>query len=132
MRVLDFLRHILGLQVIRVDSPVYAELQNLAERERRTKEAVAADLLAGALVQRRAAEINLRRWQGLSGREQDVAALICLGYTNAEIAARLSLALPTVKYHVRNVLYKFELERRAELRLALSEWDFGAWRRGGE
>ncbi len=80
-----------------------------------------------ALVQRKTAEINLARWEALSPREQQVAALVCLGFTNRQIADHLVLSHETVKTHVRNVLYKFDLRSKAELRQALADWDFSAW-----
>lgn len=127
MYFLQLIQRILGLQVIHLDQPTLAELQNLAEQENRPKEVVAADLLAFALVQRGAAETNLRRWQELSPREREVTALLCLYYTNSQIARRLSISTPTVKTHVRNILRKFGLSRRSDLRLVLAEWDFSAW-----
>jgi len=123
----QLIQRILDLQVLHLDRPTLNELQNLAEQENRPKEVVAADLLAFALVQRGAAETKLRRWQELSPREREVTALVCLGYANRQIAARLSISLPTVKTHVRNILRKFGLSRRSDLRLVLAEWDFGAW-----
>jgi DNA-binding CsgD family transcriptional regulator len=127
MHFLQLIQRILGLQVIHLDQPTLTELQNLAEQENRPKEAVAADLLAFALVQRGAAETKLRRWQELSPREREVTALLCLYYTNSQIARRLSISTPTVKTHVRNILRKFGLSRRSDLRLVLAEWDFSAW-----
>ena len=127
MNFWQLIQRILGLQVIHLDQPTLSELQNLAEQENRPKEVVAADLLAFALVQRGAAEAKLRQWQELSPREREVTALVCLSYTNREIATRLSLSLSTVKTHVRNVLRKFGLSRRSDLRLVLAEWDFSAW-----
>jgi DNA-binding CsgD family transcriptional regulator len=56
-----------------------------------------------------------------------VTALTCLGYTNRQIAARLVLSPETVKTHLRNVLRKFDLPTKAELRRALADWDFGDW-----
>jgi len=123
----QLIQRTLGLQVIRLDQPTLYELQNLAEQENRPKEVVAADLLAFALVQRGAAETKLRLWQELSPREREVTALVCLDYTNRQIATRLALSTPTVKTHVRNVLRKFGLSRRSDLRLVLAEWDFSAW-----
>lgn len=123
----QLIQRVLSLQVIHLDQLTLNELQNLAEQEKRPKEVVAADLLAFALVQRGAAETKLRRWQELSPREREVTALMCLNYTNRQIATRLSIALPTVKTHVRNILRKFSLSRRSDLRLALAEWDFSAW-----
>lgn len=127
MSIWQIIQRTLGLQVIHLDQPTITELQNLAEQENRPKEAVAADLLAFALVQRGAAETKLRRWQELSPREREVTALLCLSYTNRQIATRLSISHPTVKTHVRNILRKFGLSRRADLRLVLAEWDFSAW-----
>jgi len=127
MSLWQWLRRILGLQVIRVDLPVLDELQSLAEQEQRPREAVAADLISFALAQRRTAEARLDRWRLLSPREQQVAALVCLNYTNPETAARLNISLPTVKTHVRNILIKFQLARRGDLRQALAEWDFSTW-----
>jgi DNA-binding CsgD family transcriptional regulator len=123
----EFIQRTLGLQVIHLDQPTLYELQNLAAQENRPKEVVAADLLAFALVQRGAAETKLRLWQELSPREREVTALVCLDYTNSQIATRLALSTPTVKTHVRNVLRKFGLSRRSDLRLVLAEWDFSAW-----
>lgn len=123
------LQRFLGIQVIPVDPSVLDKLQNLAEREQRPKEAVAAELLSIALIQRGAAEASLQSWRALSYREREVAALICLDYTNAEIAVRLSISLPTVKSHVRNILRKFGVSRRADLRAVLAAWDFSAWDR---
>ena len=112
---------------VRFEHTLLTELQALAERERRSPDEVAGDLLAGALRQRQSAEENLQRWRNLSPREQQVAALICLNYTNAEIAVRLGISLPTVKAHVRSVLRKFDLPRRGDLRQTLADWDFSGW-----
>lgn len=110
-----------------LEQPYDELLQILAEAEQRPAEDVAADLLIGALNERHRAELNLAVWRTLSPREQQVAALICLNYTNREIAARLRLSPETVKTHARNLLSKFNLRSRAQLRQALSEWDFSAW-----
>ena len=123
------LQRALDRQVLQLDLPLIESLQDLAEREQRTKEAVAADLLLLALRQRQAAEANLLCWGLLSPREQEVAALVCLNYTNAQIASHLNISPSTVKAHIRNILRKFSLSSRSDLRLALAEWDFNAWRR---
>ncbi len=102
-------------------------LHLLARREHRTEKELATELLWMALVQRGAAEGYLHRWEALSRREQQVTALVCLGYTNAQIASRLVLSQETVKSHIRNVLYKFDLRSKAALRRALADWDFSAW-----
>ena len=115
-------------RLFQFDKELIASLRMLSEKERRPEDEVAADLLAQALAERDAAEACLRRWRALSPREQDVAALVCLGCTNRQIAARLHISPETVKTHVRNVLYRFDLHSKAELRQALAAWDFSAWR----
>ena len=110
------------------DDELVQSLQELAEREQRSEDEVAADLLTIALAQRDAAEARIEVWRGLSIREQQVVALTCLGYTNRQIAARLVISPETVKSHVSRVLLKFGLRTRSELRGALAEWDFSAWR----
>ena len=51
----------------------------------------------------------------LSDREREVADLVALGATNAEIATRLFLSRKTVEHHVSNALAKLGLRSRAEL-----------------
>ena len=111
-----------------VDMELMQSLQGLAKNEQRPQDEIAAELLSFAMDQRYAAEVHLERWHSLSPREQQVAALICLSYTNRQIANRLVISVETVKSHVRNVLYKFNLHSKAELRQTLSDWDFSAWR----
>jgi DNA-binding NarL/FixJ family response regulator len=50
----------------------------------------------------------------LSPREQQVLALMAEGRSNAGIARRLWLALPTVEKHVRNILTKLNLPLTAD------------------
>jgi DNA-binding CsgD family transcriptional regulator len=102
-------------------------LQDLAERERRSQDDLTAELLSYALTQRAIEDENLRRWQELTQREQQVAALTCLNFTNRQIAAHLVISPETVKTHVRNVLFKFDLHSKAELRKLLKDWDFSDW-----
>ncbi len=111
-----------------VDVSLIRTLQDLAEQESRSETELAAELLSYALAQRDVAEANLQRWRGLSEREQQVTALICLGFTNRQIAARLVISPETVKSHVSRVLLKFGLRTRTELRRTLADWDFSAWR----
>ncbi len=60
-------------------------------------------------------------------REKEVAALVCLGCTNRQAAARMSVTPATVKFHLHNVLEKFSLESRSQLQKMLEGWDFSAW-----
>jgi DNA-binding CsgD family transcriptional regulator len=68
-----------------------------------------------------------KRWRSLSPLEQEVTALARLGYTNRQIGGRLGISEETVKTHVCNALVKFNLHGKAELRMALEEWDFSGW-----
>lgn len=48
----------------------------------------------------------------LTKRENDIITLVDRGFTNKEIAAALSIAVPTVKNHVHHILEKLGVERR--------------------
>lgn len=117
-------------RVFALDEQTGAWLESLAEREQRPAEEVAASLLAQAFCDRQAAEAQLACWRSLSLREQQVAALICLGHTNQGIALQLEISPNTVKTHVSNILRKFGVAGRQELRLALEGWNFEGWGQG--
>ena len=117
-----------GGRTFQLDEGLVESLQQLAERRQCSQDEIASDLLAYALAQWQADEDNLHRWNTLSPREKDIVALICLSNTNRQIAARLKISPDTVKTHVRNVLYKFGLRSKTELRQSLAGWDFSAWR----
>lgn len=51
----------------------------------------------------------------LSGREQDVTALVTLGLTNRQIAARLGISERTVEAHLDHVRTKLDLRSRAQI-----------------
>jgi DNA-binding NarL/FixJ family response regulator len=109
------------------DETLITSLQELAQREQRSTEELASSLLTQAIQQRQALDSRQQDWRSLSQREQEVAALVCLNYTNRQIAAQLNISPETVKSHVRNVLYKFNLHNKQELKQAMEEWDFSAW-----
>lgn len=126
------LKRLLGLPrpntvMFEADTQLVKALQELAKRDKRSEEEVAADLLAYALDQRQSADENLASWQELSPRERDIAALTCIGLTNRQIAARLYISPETVKTHMRNLLRKFNAHSKSELRHLLADWDFSAW-----
>jgi DNA-binding CsgD family transcriptional regulator len=110
-----------------LEEDLLQSLQDLAERERRSQDDLTTELLSYALTQRAIEDENLRRWQELTQREQQIAALTCLNLTNRQIAAHLIISPETVKTHVRNVLFKFDLHSKAELRKLLKDWDFSDW-----
>ena len=114
-------------RIMRPGGEIGRALQDLAARELRPEDEIAADLLANAIIRRKSAEENLRRWHELTPREQEVSALTCQNLTNVEIAKCLTISPETVKTHVRNVLAKFNLRSKSELRKILEDWDFSAW-----
>jgi DNA-binding CsgD family transcriptional regulator len=133
MELLNILLRRLGLwretepRYYELDESLQLMLEGIVEQEQRPIEEVASRLLKEGL-ERRQVEANLwQRWQSLSGREQDVAALACLGFSNKEIASRLGVSAETVKTHLHHALAKFNLRTRAELGLLLADWDFTAW-----
>lgn len=104
------------------------QLDALANQAGMTPEELAAGLLQQAIAARtQELDENVRRWQTLSEREQQVSALACLGRTNPQIAARLHLAPDTVKVYLGNAVRKFGLKGRRQLAFVLRDWDFSAY-----
>ena len=54
----------------------------------------------------------MRRHSLLTGREQEVLALVAEGLTNAEIGALLWISAGTVRRHLENVYAKLEVHTR--------------------
>lgn len=104
-------------------------LTTLSQHDGRPEDELIQDLLAAGLTQYYSSDELWKRWETLSRRERDVAALVCLSYTNKQIGVILSISPETVKTHLRNVLIKFNLSSRSELRLSLADWDFSAWKK---
>jgi DNA-binding NarL/FixJ family response regulator len=52
---------------------------------------------------------------GLSRREKEIADAISENLSNKEIASKLNISEPTVKFHVSHVLAKFGVQRRSDL-----------------
>jgi DNA-binding CsgD family transcriptional regulator len=60
--------------------------------------------------------ISPQRLQQLTRRERQVTALVCLRYTNRQIARQLHISPGTVRTHMRAALVKLGLRNRAALR----------------
>lgn len=50
----------------------------------------------------------------LTQRERELLALMAKGMSNMEISTQLSIAMPTVKFHVTNILAKLHADNRTE------------------
>lgn len=76
-----------------------------------------------AALARRLATLSAEREPGppsarLTAREHEILSLIEEGLSNKEIAARLMIALPTVKNHVHHILDKLDARGRVEAIMA--------------
>ena len=116
-----------GPRTYELNEDLAVTLTRLARHEGRPEDELLADLVTAGLTRYYSQDELWRQWQSLSPREQDVAALACLGYTNRQIAARLNISSETVKSRLHNALQKLNLHKRTELRLLLAEWDFSRW-----
>ena len=78
-----------------------------------------AQLTAGAAPDRtRAARGRLER---LTEREQEVAVAVGAGLSNADIAARLYLSVPTVKAHIGRLFTKLEVTNRVQIAICVHD-----------
>lgn len=98
-------------------------LTELAQLQNRSEYDVLNDIMFSALATLETGQRAYQSWQSLTSREKQVARLICEGYTNPQIAANLTIASDTAKVHVRNILTKFGLRTKEELRATLTEWN---------
>jgi DNA-binding NarL/FixJ family response regulator len=102
-------------------------LQIQAEREQRSATELAAELLGDMLASRRVVDERILIWEALSGRQQEIVAMLCLNYSNPKIASYLGISINAVKRHVQKILERFAVHDRIELRQELAHWDFSAW-----
>ena len=109
------------------DEELIAVIKDVAKQQRRPEEEVIAEFTKVGLNQYLTQSEMEKRWSSLSHREQQVVALLCLGYRNYEIAQTLGIAPETVKTHLQHIFDKFHLRGGKELRLALKNWDFQDW-----
>ena len=116
-----------GSRTYEISESLQVTLSTIAKHEGRPEHELIPDLLAAGLTQYVSKDKLWNKWHSLTAREQDVAALACLGYTNREIGARLNISAETVKVRLQRALAKFGVTTRSQLRMLLEEWDFSAW-----
>lgn len=114
---------------VEVDPNLLPLIKNIAHREGLTIPETLNQLLSFAVGEQHFVDENLALWELLTDREKETAAFTCLGYTNHEIAQKMTISPNTVKTHLRNVLQKFNINSKAELQLLLASWDFNTWDR---
>jgi DNA-binding CsgD family transcriptional regulator len=135
MSIWDRLLYLIGLRptpgprTYRLDlsDSLQTSLSTIARDEGRPEHDLIPELLNAGLTQYTSNERLWKKWESLSPREKDVAALVCLGYTNREMGARLNISPETVKDRLETAMYKFNITKRTELRLLFANWDFSEW-----
>ena len=116
-----------GSRTYEISESLQVTLTTVAKHEGRLEHELLPDILAAGLSQYVTKDKLWNRWQSLSAREHDVAALACLGYTNREIGKRLNISPETVKVRLQKAMMKFGVNTRSQLRMLLEEWDFSEW-----
>lgn len=116
-----------GPRTYEISETLQVTLSTIAKHEGRPENELLPDILAAGLTQYVSKDKLWNRWASLTEREQAVAALACLGYTNREIGKRLNISPETVKVRLQRGLMKFGLTSRAQLRMLLEEWDFSEY-----
>lgn len=116
-----------GPRKYEVSAPLQVSLTTLAQHEGRPEHELFPDILAAGLTQYSTQDRTWKKWESLTPREQEVTALVCLGFTNRQMAARMSITEAGVKFHLGNVYAKFKVKNRAKLRQILAGWDFSAF-----
>jgi two-component system, NarL family, response regulator LiaR len=61
-----------------------------------------------------ASQRNAAPGDDLTQRERELLALMARGHSNQEISTELTIAMPTVKFHVTNILAKLHADNRTE------------------
>ncbi len=128
-----FLRQFLGrklkqrkLRAYLHDEQLVVHVRKIAGEQQRREQDVYDDILQAGMKVMQDQDSYTTIWASLSQREQQVAALTCLGYRSYEIADMLGVSYDTVRTHSKHVYAKFGLNRQ-ELRIALQGWDFHDW-----
>ena len=116
-----------GSRKYEVTAPLQVSLKTLAQHEGRPEDELFPDILAAGLTQYSTNDKIWKKWESLTPREQEVTALVCLGYSNGQMAARMGITEAGVKFHLRNVYAKFEVKKRSQLRQIFAGWDFSDW-----
>ncbi len=108
------------------DEQLVSKVRELAVSQQREEQEVYDDIIASGVQVLQQNDKYEETWASLSQREQQVAALICMGYRSYEIAGALGISYETVRTHSKHIYAKFGLSRK-QLRVALKGWNFQEW-----
>jgi DNA-binding NarL/FixJ family response regulator len=134
--LLDHLRNLFKsndeeeMRVYSQDERLLLTLKNTAEQDGRPPEEVLDEMVK--LHDERSSKLKIieEQWEALSNREQEVTALICLGYNRNQIAKMLDIAPGTVKTHYESIFKKFDVHTSKHLERLLQGWDMLGWWEG--
>ncbi len=101
-------------------------LTEIARRQNRDQNDVLQSILKAGVDEILRNDQYTAAWETLSPREQEVTALICMGYSSYEVASILCISYDTVRTHSKHIYVKFGLKRK-ERRAALKDWRFAEW-----
>ena len=120
-----------------LDQTLIDIVSDMAAQQGRSEEEIVANLMKSGLSQQSAEDRLWEGWESLTQKEKQITALTCLGYTNRQIAYLLNVSPETIKARLRNISYKFTLQKfqirsKSDLRLLLESWDFSQWDIGAQ
>jgi DNA-binding CsgD family transcriptional regulator len=109
------------------NTKIRLQVSQIAEREGRPEPEIVTQLLVAGLQKYYSRMEVMSKWESLSPRQKEVAILIEKGMTNEEIAKRLSISNETIKTHVANILRKFSVNEKSEVRHMLRVMKKNHW-----
>ena len=113
-----------GLEISETEAPrSIGERWDRAEQRVRLAEKELREAIEDLKIARKLVIGKLRTQSGaqMTAREQELLGLISVGQADKEIAAALGISLRTVKFHVSNLLRKFAVASRYELRATVED-----------
>lgn len=102
-------------------------IQEVADRQGRSPEAVVVDLAKWDAKEQHRQEKLLQCWEKLSYREQEITALVCLGYDRNQMAEKLSIGSETVKSHLNHIFRKLDVRTTRHIVAIFEGWNFAMW-----
>ena len=112
---------------VEVSAELSTRLRRAARARARPPEMLVNDILERGLEQEALRVHAEHALASLTPREQEVTWLAARGQTNRQIADALVISSETVKSHIHNVLIKFGLRSKSDLRLLLLDLGIRWW-----